>query len=139
MDNKRLVSHFIDLTWNQGRHNIAKSLVRRDFTYHASMIDEPMDFEAMVGLIQNIRSSIEDFSVSVEEVLAEGDRIVTQSTFSGTLVKPLLGFEPSDRLISLSAVTFWRVSYDSIADAQSHLDTADLVRHIQRSRIRFSA
>lgn len=139
MDNKRLVRHFIDLTWNQGRHSIARSLLRRDFTYHASMIDEPMDFDGMVALINTIKAAMDDFSVSVEEILAEGDRVVTQSTFTGTLVRPLLGFEPSDRLLSLSAVTFWSIARDQIVDGQSQLDTAELARHIQRSRVRFTA
>lgn len=139
MDNKKLIHHFIDLTWNQGRHNIAKSLLRRDFTYHASMVDEPMDFAGMVALINTIKAAMEDFSVSVEEVLAEGDRVVTQSTFSGTLVRPLLGFEPSDRLLSLSAVTFWSLERGQIVDAQSQLDTAELARHVQRSLVRFTA
>jgi steroid delta-isomerase-like uncharacterized protein len=139
MSNKRLVRHFIDLTWNQGRYNIAKSLLRRDFTYQASMIDEPMNFDGMVTLINSIKAAMEDFSVSVEEILAEGDRVVTQSTFSGTLMRPLLGFAPSDRLLSLTAVTFWSIAHGRIVDAQSQLDIAELTRHIQRSRMRFSA
>lgn len=105
-NNKKLIRQFVELTWNQGRFNLAKSLAAPEFTYHASMIDKPMTVEGMGIVVQTIRDAIEDFTITVEEMVAEGNQVVTQSTFSGTLIKPLMGFEPNDKLVALSAVTF---------------------------------
>lgn len=133
-NNKKLIRQFVELTWNQGRFNLAKSLAAPEFTYHASMIDKPMTVEGMGIVVQTIRDAIEDFTITVEEMVAEGNQVVTQSTFSGTLIKPLMGFEPNDKLVALSAVTFWKVRQDMIQSGHSLLDTADLIHQATRAR-----
>jgi steroid delta-isomerase-like uncharacterized protein len=131
-NNKKLVSNFIELTWNQGRFHLAKSLLGRDFTYYASMINDPMGIDAMEVLIQQIRGCMEDFSISIEEIVAEGNLIVTQSTFSGTLIKPLMGFHPVDKMVALHAATFWKVRHGQIVEGNSLLDTGDLFQQVYR-------
>lgn len=130
--NKKLVRNFIELTWNQGRFNLARSLLARDFTYYASMINVPMDIERMGGLIAKIRDCMEDFSISVEDIVCEGNLVVTQSTFGGTLVKPLMGFQPVDKMVALHAATFWEVKNGQIHSGNSLLDTGDLFLQVHR-------
>jgi len=129
---KRLVKNFIELTWNQGHFNLAKSLLARDFNYHASMVDMPMDLNGMETLITTVRDAMDDFYISVEEVLCQGNLVVTQSTFGGTLSKPLMGFEPVDKMIALNAATFWEIRHNTIVSGNSLLDTADLFKQVQR-------
>jgi steroid delta-isomerase-like uncharacterized protein len=126
-NNKKLICQFIELTWNQAHFNLARSLVAPEFTYHASMINQPMTLEGMSTLVNIIRDAMEDFTISVDEVVAEGNLVVTQSTFAGTLVKPLMGFEPTDRMVALSAATFWKFRQGVVQSGNSILDTADLV------------
>ena len=108
-NNKKLIRQFIELTWNQGRFNLANSLVAPEFTYHASMIDNPMTLQNMGVVVQTIQDAFDDFTIAVDELVAEGNQVVSQSTFSGTLVKPFMGFEPTDRMLALNAVTFWKI------------------------------
>jgi hypothetical protein len=56
--------------------------------------------------MQNVRHSIDNFEVMLEDVVAEGDRIVTQFLFCDTLVKPMSKFMPSANIVTLSAVSF---------------------------------
>ena len=130
--NKRLVGNFIELTWNQGFFHLVKSLAARDFTYHASMVDMPMNLAGMETLIGIVRAAMDDFCVSVEEIVCEGNRVVTQSTFSGTLVKPLMGFQPVDKMVVLHAATFLEVRRNTIVSGNSVLDTGDLFKQVQR-------
>ncbi len=129
---KRLIENFVELTWNQGRFHLAKSLLARDFTYHASMVDMPMGIDAMETLIAMVRGAMDDFCISIEEIVCEGNRVVTQSTFSGTLVKPLMGFQPVDKMVALHAATFWEVRHNTIVSGNSLLDTGDLFKQVQR-------
>ncbi|WP_420588978.1 ester cyclase [Bacterioplanoides sp.] len=126
-NNKKLIRQFIELTWNQGRFNLANSLVAPEFTYHASMIDNPMTLQNMGVVVQTIQDAFDDFTIAVDELVAEGNQVVSQSTFSGTLVKPFMGFEPTDRMLALNAVTFWKIRQGVIQSGHSLLDTADLI------------
>ena len=77
-NNKKLIRQFIELTWNQGRFNLAKSLAAPEFTYHASMIDTPMTLENMGVVVGTIRDAFDDFTIAVDELIAEGNQIVSQ-------------------------------------------------------------
>ncbi|HJE27791.1 MAG TPA: ester cyclase, partial [Pseudomonas nitrititolerans] len=45
-----------------------------------------------------------------EECLAEADKVVTWSTLIGTIQKPALGYSPSDKVLSISAMAFWTLT-----------------------------
>lgn len=129
-ENKKLVEKFIELTWNQGRFNLARNLVRRDFKYHASLLNQTFEYEMAAQMIQQVRHSMEDFEVMIEDVVAEGDRVVTQSTFCGTLVKPLFGFQPSSKIVTFAAVSFWKIKKGHVQSLSTLLDSAELMRQM---------
>ena len=129
-ENKKLAGKFIELTWNQGRFNLARSLVRRDFNYHVSLMNQTFGYDTTAQMIQMIRNSMEDFEVMIEDVIAEGDRVVTQSSFCGTLVKPMFGFQPSKNVVTFAAVSFWQIKKGQIQSLSTLLDTAELMRQM---------
>lgn len=129
-ENKKLAEKFIELTWNQGRFNLARNLVRRDFKYHASLLNQTFEYDMAAQIIQTVRHSMEDFEVMIEDVVAEGDRVVTQSSFCGTLVKPMFGFQPSKNVVTFAAVSFWQIKKGQIQSLSTLLDTAELMRQM---------
>ena len=129
-ENKKVVEKFIELTWNQGRFNLARSLVRRDFKYHASLVNQTFEYEMAVQIMQHIRRSMDDFEVMTDDVIAEGDRVVTQSSFCGTLVKPMFGFKPSKNIVTFTAVSFWQIKKGQVQSLSTLLDTAELMRQM---------
>lgn len=129
-ENKKVAEKFIELTWNQGHFNLARNLVRRDFNYHVSLMNQTLGFDTAAQVIQVVRNSMEDFEVVVEEVVAEGDRVVTQSSFCGTLVKPMFGFQPSSNVVTFAAVSFWRMKKGRVQSLSTLLDTAELMRQM---------
>jgi steroid delta-isomerase-like uncharacterized protein len=129
-ENKKVAEQFIELTWNQGHFNLARNLVRRDFNYNVSLINQTFGYDIAAQIIQKIRHSMEDFEVVVEEVIAEGDKVVTQSTFFGTLVKPMFGFQPSSNIVTFAAVSFWQIKKGKIQKLSTLLDTAELMQQM---------
>lgn len=129
-ENKKLAEQFIELTWNQGRFNLARNLVRRDFNYHVSLMNQTLGYDMAAQIIQMIRHSMEDFQVVVEEVIAEGDSVVTQSSFCGTLVRPMFGFQPSSNVVTFAAVSFWKFKKGQVLSLSTLLDTAELMRQM---------
>lgn len=129
-NNKHLVEKFIELTWNQGRFNLARNLVRRDFNYHANLVNRTLDYDMTALLIQQIRQSMEDFEVIIEDVVAEGGKVITQSLFCGTLIKPMFGFQPTKNVVNFAAVSFWEIKKGHIHSLNTILDTAELTRQM---------
>jgi steroid delta-isomerase-like uncharacterized protein len=130
-ENKNLAKKFIELTWNQGRFNIAGSMVRRDFGYTLSLMNQTSSYDGLVKVIQTIRDSMEDFEVMIESCIAESDQVVTQSSFCGALIKPMLGFQPSDKVVTFAAVSFWQFKKGRLQSLHTQLDLADLIRQMR--------
>lgn len=109
-DRKKVVCQHIDLTWNKGRLALAEQLHSRDFLYKSSFIGRPLRSAGFAQMVQDIRHAMLDLQVVVEECIAEGYKVVTWSTLIGTIAKPALGYPPSDKVLSISAMAFWTLT-----------------------------
>lgn len=109
-DRKKLVRHHIDLSWNKGRTALAEQLHSKDFLYKSSFIGKPLTSPAFAQMVKDIRHAMPDLQVVVEECIAEDNKVVTWSTLIGTIQKPALGYLPSDKVLSISAMAFWTIT-----------------------------
>lgn len=109
-DRKRVVCQHIDLAWNKGRLALAEQLHSRDFLYKSSFIGHPIGSTGFTQMVQDIRHAMPDLQVMIEECIAEGYKVVTWSTLIGTIQKPALGYPPSDKVLSISAMAFWTLN-----------------------------
>jgi|SRR3990167_616506 len=109
-DRKKLVRQHIDLSWNKGYLALVEQLHSKDFLYKSSFVGHPLGSAAFVQMIQDIRQAMPDLQVVIEECIAEGAKVVTWSTLIGTIEKPALGYPPSDKVLSISAMAFWTLS-----------------------------
>ncbi|HBB79811.1 MAG TPA: hypothetical protein DC050_17015, partial [Pseudomonas sp.] len=105
--NKKLTRKHIDLTWNRGHMALAEQLHSKDFLYKSSFVGRPLGSAGFLAMVEEIRTAMPDLEVVVEECLAEADKVVTWSTLIGTIQKPALGYSPSDKVLSISAMAFW--------------------------------
>lgn len=107
---KKLVRQHIELTWNRGRTALAEQLHSPDFLYKSSFVGHPLSSSAFSLMVQDIRHATPDLQVVIEECIAEGDKVVTWCTLIGTIEKPALGYPPSDKVLSISAMAFWTLT-----------------------------
>ncbi|WP_313289613.1 ketosteroid isomerase-related protein [Stutzerimonas nitrititolerans] len=108
--NKKLARKHIDLTWNRGHMALAEQLHSKDFLYKSSFVGRPLGSAGFLAMVEQIRTAMPDLEVVVEECLAEADKVVTWSTLIGTIQKPALGYSPSDKVLSISAMAFWTLT-----------------------------
>ncbi|GAB6390227.1 ketosteroid isomerase-related protein [Stutzerimonas marianensis] len=109
-DQKRLVRNHVDLTWNRGRMALAEQMHSKDFLYKSSFVGHPLNSTAFLALVAQIRTAMPDLEVVIEECIAEDDKVVTWSTLIGTIQSPALGYPPSDKILSISAMAFWTLT-----------------------------
>ncbi|WP_430459811.1 ester cyclase [Thalassolituus sp. LLYu03] len=128
--NKRLVEHFIQLSWNTGRFNLLRHIVSHDFVYHTSFAEGFKDFDGFINYLQEIRSALPDLDVSVEDIMAEGDRVITVSTFSGSFEKPVFGMQPNGLVVSFMGISTWQIRRGKVCSQNTLVDIAELQRQL---------
>ncbi|MBU0900806.1 MAG: ester cyclase [Gammaproteobacteria bacterium] len=109
-DRKKLVRQHIELSWNKGRSMLAEQLHSKDFLYKSSFMGRPLNSPAFSQMVKDIRHAMPDLQVVVEECIAEDYKVVTWSTLIGTIQRPALGYQPSDKVLSISAMAFWTLT-----------------------------
>ena len=87
-ESKALVRRFIEEVFNEGN-----TAAIADFCVPGSML-----VGGLTGQVEVIKAAFPDFHVTIEDMVAEGDRVVVLTTTRGTNTGPLMGLPAFGRL-----------------------------------------
>ena len=110
LDNLAGLASVIHKQGEPGLLALSERLHSKDFLYKSSFVGRPLNSGAFTQMVHDIRLAMPDLQVVVEECIAEGNKVVTWSTLIGTIQKPALGYPPSDKVLSISAMAFWTLT-----------------------------
>ena len=75
-------------------------------------------------------SAFPDTQVSVEDVIAEGDRVVTRVRLGGTHQAELMGIAPTQRQIEVKGVTIHRIEGGKIVEEWERYDNLSVMQQL---------
>jgi len=130
-ENKRLIEKHIDLSWNKGKYALLQQIVAKGFRYQTTFKDDFRDFDGYVEYVEDIRRSVPDLEVTVEEIMAEDDKVITFSTFCGSFNKPLFGMPANGKIIAFSAASIWTVYRGKVLEQTTMVDLAGLQKQLR--------
>jgi steroid delta-isomerase-like uncharacterized protein len=110
-EQKKLVRKHIELSWNKGHLALSERLHSKDFRYKSSFVGSQLNSSGFSQMVQNIRTAMPDLQVLIEECISEGDKVMTWSTMIGSIATPMYGYPASDKVLSISAMAFWTISF----------------------------
>ena len=83
-ENKEIARRAIEELWNKGNMAVADELLAANFVNHDPVGGSDYNLEAYKQNVSNTRTDFPDFHVTIEEQIAEGDKVVTRWTCTGT-------------------------------------------------------
>jgi steroid delta-isomerase-like uncharacterized protein len=130
--NKAVVRRWFEEVWNQGREATIDELFPVGGVAHGlgdseSDVRGPAEFKPFVA---NIRGSIPDTHIRVEDILTEDDRVAVRVTLEGTHTGHGLGVPPTGRKVSIQGVIILRMVDGQIVEAWNSYDQLGLLRQI---------
>lgn len=127
--NKQLVREHYEQLVNRKNLAAAEVQLASDFIDHAAPPGTPRGPEAARLALTRLHHALPDVWVTLEDVVAEGDRVAVRATWRGTHQGTFQGVAPSGRKITLTGMVFWRVAKGRIAERWATLDLRDLLQH----------
>jgi steroid delta-isomerase-like uncharacterized protein len=129
--NKSLVGRYYEELWNLW-----------DFALADEILGEGLDFRGSLGVsvkgraefkdyMRTVRRAFPDFHNRVEELIAEGDRVVARLTYTGTHQGELLGIGATGRRVSYAGVAIFRIAEGCIVEGWVLGDIHGLVRQLR--------
>jgi len=116
-ENKALVRHFNEEVYNRGNLNVADELLAPSFVSRDALTGEEASREDLKREIAEQAATSSDLHFSIEEQIAEGDKVVTRSIGSGTHdLAELEGLAPSGARITIENIFIDRVAEGKIVE-----------------------
>jgi predicted ester cyclase len=116
--NKRLYRDFVETLINKRQPEAAGRFIAADLIEHNANI-------AAAGrqkFLANVLAGFSDYHGEIQDILAEGDRIVVRTLWTGTQDGPFLGLPPSGRKLRFTTADFFRIENGKLAE---HWDVVD--------------
>jgi steroid delta-isomerase-like uncharacterized protein len=124
--NKRLVREHYEELVNRKNIDAAEEHLAADFVDHGAPPGTPRGPEAARITMRQLFAAIPDVRVTLEDMVAEGDRVAVRPTWRGTHQRTFLGVPPSRRAIALTGMVLWRVADGKIAERWATVDLKGL-------------
>jgi predicted SnoaL-like aldol condensation-catalyzing enzyme len=127
--NKALVRRIFEEGINQNKPGvfdelIAPSYVNYDFPAPAP---GPEGLKMIIGLFQ---AAFPDMRVTIEEELAEGNKVITRGYFSGSHQGDFQGIPPTGRQIKVKYIDIWRVENGKLVENWVQMDQLGLMQQL---------
>jgi len=90
---KEIARRAVEEAWNQGNFNVLDEQYASNFVYHQTPFPDIRGLEAYKKYVRGNRTNYPDLRLTLDEVVVEGDRVVTRGRYAGTQkgVSPTLG------------------------------------------------
>jgi steroid delta-isomerase-like uncharacterized protein len=110
MSTSAIARRFFDEIWSQGRFDLVDELVAPDYIGHPSGPDETVRGpEGVKEYVGRLRQGIPDLTMTIEDQLADGDKVTTRWTAHGTHDGELMGLDPTGRSATVTGITIQRI------------------------------
>lgn len=130
-ENKALVRRWFEEIFNQQDFDVAEEIVARDHVDHdPALPDTPPGPEGVKQSVGLYHGAFPDAHITIEDQIAEGDRVVTRWTGRGTHRGDLMGVPPSDNRVTVAGVTINRISDGKIAESWDNYDALGMMRQV---------
>lgn len=128
--NKLIMSRFMEFI-NTASEKLAVEIISPNAIFHVPGRPEPLRGPAgYLEIIGMMRSGFPDIQWTLEEMIAEGDKVAVRFTMRGTHQGAFFGVPPTGNKISAKAMNFYRLSGGQIVEEHGQPDLLSLLQQI---------
>jgi steroid delta-isomerase-like uncharacterized protein len=116
---------------NTADENLAQQLISPLAKFHVPAEPEPLQGpKGYLMIIAMMRSGFPDIQWTLEEMIAEGDKVAVRYTMQGTHQGEFFGFAATGKSILVQAINFYHLVDDQIVEEYGQPDMLELLRQI---------
>ena len=129
-ENKVAARRFFEDGWNTGDAAPLKAFLADDFVSHNSLNFSIHSSDEYCQGVTAYRAAFPDLVTSVEDVIAEGDRVVVRGTDRGTHQGEFMGHPASGRLVTVTWIEIFRMESGKAVEGWVESDTKSLIEQL---------
>ena len=128
--NKEVVRRFIEEVQNQKNWDVFDELHAPDFVNLSAPPGVPSDLAGGRMFLGAFLNAFPDCHVTIDDMIAEGDRVATKKTFTGTHSAEFNGIPATGRRVTLQYVDILRVRDGKIVEHWLSMDQMSFMQQL---------
>lgn len=130
-DNAELVTRFYAEVWNRDQQTRLAGFIAPNHAFHdPTAPDAPAGPDGVAECVTGLRRTFPDLALTLDDVVARGDRVAVRFTLRGTHRGPFLGAEGTGEAVEVAGVAVHRIADDQIAETWLSWDTFGLAQQL---------
>lgn len=131
IDNKELVRQFEDAVWNEGNLDAIDEYLADAFVQH-----EPTGHDAhgpdgwRQQVAEPMHAAFPDLTETIEDIIAEGDTVVTRVTVRGTHEGEFMGLDPTGNEVEVDGIHIARIEDGKITERWVQADVMGMMEQL---------
>jgi len=116
--------------FSAGHLPIADELIAEDYVEHSPLPGQEPGLGGLKHALKRFWVAFPDFHLSIEDLIAEGDRVVTKKTMTGTHTGEFNGITPTGRRVELQYVDILRLRDGQITEHWLSMDQLSFMQQL---------
>jgi steroid delta-isomerase-like uncharacterized protein len=129
-ENKATFRRYVEEVGNEGNLDLADDVFDRYLAHQpdGSVLERgPEDVKRFMG---EFRSAFPDFHSTIEDQIAEGDRVVTRWRMRGTHEGEFRGIAPTGKELDITGIGIFRFSDGKVVESWDNFDQLGMMRQL---------
>lgn len=114
--NKAIVQRVFDDIYNRGQLDAVEQVFAANYVDHSAPPGFPSGLDAFKQAFVMFRAPFPDLYITVEDLIAEGDKVAARLTFRGTHEGTLMGIPPTYKDLAIAGIAIDRLEDSKIVE-----------------------
>ena len=128
--NRTIVHRFVEEAYNAGNPALLDELCAADVVVHDPAQPAVRDPQSLKELWSTQRAAFPDVRTTIEDLVAEGDRVAKRFTVRGTQTGEFNGLAPTGRQFTLAGIDILRISEGQIREIWYAYDMLGVLKQL---------
>jgi steroid delta-isomerase-like uncharacterized protein len=126
-ENKAIFRRIVEEGFNKGNLAIVDELVATNHVNHTDNVHGPEEYKQFITMY---RTAFPDLHMTIEDQIAEGDKVVNRWTSRGTHKGDLMGIPPTGKQTTVTGMYVARIIGGKIVEEWGNLDALGMMQQI---------
>ncbi len=129
-ENKAVANRVWEEIWHQGKLSLLDELFATDFVRHDPNGRVLRGVEQNRQFISSMRTAFPDLHYTVDDEIAEGDKVVVRYHFDGTHREQFMGVPPTGKRVTYTGILIYRFVGGKIAEQWTETDLLSFLQQL---------
>lgn len=130
-ENKAVIRQWLEEGWSKGNLGLADTLIDANFVVHgAGGQAVPSGPQGVKELVAAWRTGFPDGEMSIDDLLADGDKVIVRMTWRGTHSGDFYGVRPTGKRVAVTSIGIDRVADGKIVEGWGEVDMLSMYEQL---------